>query len=133
MTTVHVLGLRAKFHCGTFTRFGLTTSSVHHLGSKLCLTNYSGKSDRVHHKFCNLTDIRVFGRSTLILPYSLTSHVKLTEISVATFKTNSLIFLLLGLTVISKYFFNLFIYNNVICNNRYKKAAIRKELNPHVR
>ena len=27
----------------------------------------------------------------------------------------------------------LFIYNNFICNNQYKKAAIREELNPHVR
>ena len=50
MPAVHVLGLGAKFHYVTFTQFGLTTS-LHHLGSKLCLTNYSGKSDRVHHKF----------------------------------------------------------------------------------
>ena len=81
----------------------------------------------------SLTDIRVRGHSTLILPYSLASHVKLTEISLATFKTNSLIFLLLGLTVISEHFFNLFIYNNFICKNLYKKAAIREELNPRVR
>ena len=27
----------------------------------------------------------------------------------------------------------LFIYNNFIRNNQYKKAAIREELNPHVR
>ena len=31
------------------------------------------------------------------------------------------------------YLFILFIYNNFICNNQYKKAAIREELNPHVR
>ena len=30
-------------------------------------------------------------------------------------------------------FIYLFIYNNFICNNQYKKAAIREELNPHVR
>ena len=30
------------------------------------------------------------------------------------------------------YFFYNF-YNNFICNNQYKKAAIREELNPHVR
>ena len=53
MTAVHVLGLGAKFHCGTLTHFGLTTS-LHHLGSKVCLTNYSGKSDRVHHKFSDI-------------------------------------------------------------------------------
>ena len=29
-------------------------------------------------------------------------------------------------------FIYLFIYNNFICNNQYKKAAIREELNPHV-
>ena len=55
----------------------------------------------------SLTYIRVRGHSTLILPNSLASHLKLTEISLATFKINSLIFLLLGLTVI--YFF-LFIF-----------------------
>ena len=54
----------------------------------------------------SLTYIRVHGHSTLILPNSLASHLKLTEISLAIFKTNSLIFLLLGLTVI--YFFYLF-------------------------
>ena len=27
----------------------------------------------------------------------------------------------------------IFIYNNFVCNNQYKKAAIREELNPHVR
>ena len=31
------------------------------------------------------------------------------------------------------FFFYLFIYNNFICNNQYKKAAIREKLNPHVR
>ena len=35
-----------------------------------------------------------------------------------------------GLKMIDLY---LFIYNNFICNNQYKKAAIREELNPHVR
>ena len=30
-------------------------------------------------------------------------------------------------------FIYLFIYNNFICNNQYKKAAIREEPNPHVR
>ena len=31
-------------------------------------------------------------------------------------------------------FIYLFTYNNFICNNnQYKKAAIREELNPHVR
>ena len=54
----------------------------------------------------SLTYIRVHGHSTLILPNSLASHLKLTEISLATFKTKSLIFLL-GLTVIYKHFFKL--------------------------
>ena len=30
-------------------------------------------------------------------------------------------------------YIHLFIYNNFNCNNQYKKAAIREELNPHVR
>ena len=30
-------------------------------------------------------------------------------------------------------FIYLFIYNNFMRNNQYKKAAIREELNPHVR
>ena len=30
-------------------------------------------------------------------------------------------------------FIYLFIYNNFICNNQYKKAAFWEELNPHVR
>ena len=34
---------------------------------------------------------------------------------------------------LSGFYTNLFIYNNFICNNQYKKAAIREELNPHVR
>ena len=39
-----------------------------------------------------------------------------------------------GLKMIDLYLFiYLFIYNNFICNNQYKKAAIREELNPHVR
>ena len=36
-------------------------------------------------------------------------------------------------TIFRKTFIYLFIYNNFICNNQYKKAAIREELNPHVR
>ena len=35
--------------------------------------------------------------------------------------------------LINPLFIYLFIYNNFICNNQYKKAAIREELNPHVR
>ena len=34
---------------------------------------------------------------------------------------------------LSCYLFYLFVYNNFIWNNQYKKAAIREELNPHVR
>ena len=55
----------------------------------------------------SLTYIRVCGHSTLILPNSLARHLKLTEMSLATFQTNSLIFLLLRLTVIYKHFFKL--------------------------
>ena len=55
----------------------------------------------------SLTYIGVRRHSTLILPNSLASHLKLTGISLATFKTNTLIFLLLGLTVIYKHFFKL--------------------------
>ena len=89
MTAVHVLGLRAKFHCGTLTQFGLTTSSLHHLGSKLSLTNYSGKGDTVHHKFSD-----IYKGS-----WTFNSHFALS--------TNSSIFLLLGLTVTYKDFFKL--------------------------
>ena len=41
-------------------------------------------------------------------------------------KTNS-VFLEIILFIYS------FIYNNFICNNQYKKAAVREELNHHVR
>ena len=37
------------------------------------------------------------------------------------------------LFLINYLFIYLFIYNNFICNNQYKKAAIREEPNPHVR
>ena len=43
----------------------------------------------------------------LISCNSLASHVKLTEMSLVTFKTKSLIFFLLGLTVISRHLFKL--------------------------
>ena len=41
--------------------------------------------------------------------------------------------LIVGMFQTNNLFIYLFIYNNFICNNQYKKAAIREELNPHVR